>query len=221
LRERLTRHDWDPKTLANPKSTRAGDGGWRGRSPLPGGLGDVLFRPNPWPPSLRGKGESLAGFSWPGERLTPKTLADPQLTRLGNGGGGGTAPSQGVWEMCPHKFKRGSESPTLATRPRGGPKRWQTQSQRGWENGGPGGRSPHGGGLWGVSPHETKRGDELPTLATRPRVGPKTLANPQPTRVGNGAQGAKPPPRGPGGCAPKIFKLMPEEIPRLAYGAKG
>jgi hypothetical protein len=41
-----------------------------------------------------------------------------------------------------------------------------------------------------VSPHETKRRGELPPLATPPRVGPKTLANPQPTGVGKrGVQG--------------------------------
>jgi hypothetical protein len=60
--------------------------------------------------------------------------------------------------------------------------------------GGPGGRSPHGGGLWGVSPHETKRGGESPTLTNPPRVGPKTLANPQPTGVGKtGVQGGASP----------------------------
>jgi len=44
----------------------------------------------------------------------------------------------------------------------------------------------HGRGAWGVSPHKTKRGGEVPTLANPPRVGPKTLANPQPTGVGKG-----------------------------------
>jgi len=58
-----------------------------------------------------------------------------------------------------------------------------------------------------VSIHETKRGGESPTLTNPPRVGPKTLANPKPTRVGKtGVEGAQPPPRGLGGCAPKIFK---------------
>jgi len=41
-----------------------------------------------------------------------------------------------------------------------------------------------------MCPHKNKRGNELPTLATLPRVGPKTLANPQPTGVGKrGVQG--------------------------------
>jgi len=39
------------------------------------------------------------------------------------------------------------------------------------------------------------------------RVTFKTLANPKPTRVGNGGvQGAQPPPRGFGGCVPKNIK---------------
>jgi len=57
-------------------------------------------------------------------------------------------------------------------------------------------------GAWGVSPHEIKRGSEVPTLANPPRVGPNTPANPQPTGVGKGVQGAQPPGRGRGGCAP-------------------
>jgi len=39
------------------------------------------------------------------------------------------------------------------------------------------------------------------------RVGPKTLANPKPTGVGKtGVEGAQPPPRGYGGCAPRALK---------------
>jgi len=75
------------------------------------------------------------------------------------------------------------------------------------------------GGVGG-SPHKNKRGNELPTLATPPRVGPKTLANPQSTGVGKGVEGAQPPPRGRGGCAPKIFKEggeqpTPANLPRV------
>jgi len=58
------------------------------------------------------------------------------------------------------------------------------------------------GGM-GYVPPKTKRGGELPTPATPPRVGPKTLANPKPTRVGKGgSRGAKPPWRGAVGGAP-------------------
>ena len=45
-----------------------------------------------------------------------------------------------------------------------------------------------------MCPHKFKRGGELPPLATPPRVGPKTLANPKPAGVGKrGVQGAEPP----------------------------
>ena len=40
------------------------------------------------------------------------------------------------------------------------------------------------GGVGGVPPTKPKIGGELPTLATRQRVGPKTLVNPKPTGVG-------------------------------------
>jgi len=115
-------------------------------------------------------------------------------------------PPRGSGGCAPKIFKEGASSQLLPPRHEWGPRRRQTLSPRGWTNGGPGGRSPHGGGLWGVSPHETKIRGEQPSLATRPRVGPKTQANPEPTRVGKGVEGAQPPPRGSGGCAPKIFK---------------
>jgi hypothetical protein len=51
------------------------------------------------------------------------------------------------------------------------------------------------GGCGGCPPQNLKRG-ELPTLATSPRVGPKTLVNPKLTGVGNwevqGVWGASP-----------------------------
>jgi len=49
------------------------------------------------------------------------------------------------------------------------------------------------------------RGEQL-TPVTPPRVGPRTLANPQPTRVGKpGVQGAEPPGGGVG-VSPHKFK---------------
>jgi hypothetical protein len=138
-------------------------GGGGGGASSQGAWGMCFSDLTPWPPSLRGKGENLAGFSWPGERLTPKTLADPQLTRLGNGGGGGTAPSQGVWEMCPHKFKRGGESPTLATRPRGGPKTQANPKPTGVGKWGvQGGEAPMAGGYGGCPPTKPKEGTSCP-----------------------------------------------------------
>jgi hypothetical protein len=130
-------------------------------------------------------------------RVGPKTLANPKPTRVGKTGGpGGRSPhGGGLWGVSPHETKRGGEPPTLTNPPRVGPKTLANPQPTGvGKMGGPGGRSPHGGGLWGVSPHETKRGGESPTLTNPPRVGPKTLANPQPTGVGKtGVQGGEAP----------------------------
>jgi len=60
-----------------------------------------------------------------------------------------------------------------------------------------------------MCPQNFQRRGEQPTLATPPRVGPKTLANPKPTRVGKtgGPGGAKPPWRGAvGGVPPRNQK---------------
>ena len=129
-----------------------------------------------------------------------------------NGGGkiGGPRakpPWRGAWGVSPHKIKRGSELPTLATPPASGAQNAiEPKASGGGQNGGPGGKAPSQG-VWGMCPQEFKRGGELPTLATPPRVGPKTPANPKPTGVGKtGVQGAKPPGRGFGGCAPKNLK---------------
>jgi hypothetical protein len=125
-------------------------------------------------------------------QVGPKALANPKLTRVGKTGApGGLPPGGGSWGVSPHKFKRRGEPLPLAPPPHEwGPKRWQTLSQRGWAMGVQGAKPP-GGGSWGVSPHKTKRGGESPALATLPRVGPKTLANPKPTRVGNGGPGGE------------------------------
>jgi hypothetical protein len=64
-------------------------------------------------------------------------------------------------------------------------------------------------GAWGMCPQNFERGGELPPLANPPRVGPKTLANPQPTGVGKWgrSRGAKPPWRGAvGGVPPRNQK---------------
>ena len=60
------------------------------------------------------------------------------------------------------------------------------------------GAQPHPRGSGGCAPR-TKKRERVATLATCPRVGPKTLANPKPTRVGKwGVQGGKAPMAG--GC---------------------
>ena len=138
-------------------------------------------------------------------RVGPKTLANPKPTRVGKGGSRGAKPPwQGaVGGVSPQRQKRErvahiSEPATSGTQNVGKP-----QANGGGKMGGSRGPQAPWRGAVGVPPHKDKRGNELPTLATPPRVGPKTLANPKPTGVGKGVQGAKPPGRGFGGCAPK------------------
>jgi len=152
--------------------------------------------------------ERVARISNPATSGT-QNVGKPSANEGGqNGGPGGRSPhGGGLWGVSPRKTKRGGELPPLATRPRVGPRTLANPKPTRVGKGGPGGASPHGGGLWGVSPRKTKRGGELPPLAHPPRVGPKTPANPQPTGVGKGgSRGAKPPGGGSGGCAPRILK---------------
>ncbi len=83
-----------------------------------------------------------------------------------------------------------------------------------------GGQNGGAMGVWGVSPHEDLKRDELPTPATLPRVGPKTLANPKPTGVGKrGSRGAKPPWRGIWGmCPPEQEVGASSHLSSLATG---
>jgi len=92
--------------------------------------------------------------------------------------------------MCPQNKKRGrvahlSNPATSGAQAAGKPK-----ANGGGKMGGPGGASPLAGGFGGCPPR-TKRGGELPTLATPPRVGPKPLANPKSTGVGKPASPSK------------------------------
>jgi len=70
------------------------------------------------------------------------------------------------------------------------------------------GAKPPWQGVVGGVPRKDKRGNELPTLATPPRVGPKTPANPKPTGLGKrGVQGGEAPMAGVvGGVPPQIQK---------------
>jgi hypothetical protein len=143
------------------------------------GRGGVLFRPNPLAPfHAREWGKSPPRF---GEvnlpRVGPRALANPEPTRVGKRGGPG-----GLWRVSPHKTLKGASCQPLQPRHGWGPKPRQTFSLRGWARGSRG-HSPLAGGLGDVPP-KTKRGGELPTPVTTPRVGPRALANPEPTRVG-------------------------------------
>ena len=133
---------------------------------------------------------------WGWGEVNLRTLANSQPTRVGKGGSGGGAPWRGVvGGVPPQNLKRG-RLPIPANLATGGTQNaGKPQAHEGGEWG-PVGRSPPGGGLWGVSPHKTSKGDGCQPLQTPPRVGPKTLANPQPTRVGKGGS------RGRGGCPP-------------------
>jgi len=96
--------------------------------------------------------------------------------------------------MCPQNSKKGTAVNPCNPAHEWDPKRWQTQSPRGWENGGYRGAKPPWRGAVGGAPPQNLKGGELPALATPPRVGPKTPANPQPTGVGKTG--------GPGGASP-------------------
>jgi len=56
-------------------------------------------------PPTKSKEGPVALFETP-PRVGPKTPANTKPTRVGKGGGGGAAPSQGVWGMCPQNFQR-------------------------------------------------------------------------------------------------------------------
>jgi hypothetical protein len=177
-----------PKPLANPQPTGAGKGGPGGRTPHGGGaVGGALFTPTKV--SLFEKG-----------RPSPTLIKAGVEGAKPHGGGSGGCP--------PTKPKEGARCPPLQPRHEWGPSHWRTLSLRGWAKGVQGGVSPRGGGLWGVSPRKDKRGNELPTLATPPRVGPKTPANPKPTGVGTkgGPGGRSPHGGGLWGVSPHKFK---------------
>jgi len=61
----------------------------------------------------------------------------------------------------PPKFsKKGRAAPISNLATGGTQNAGEPKANEGGQSGGPGGRSPHGGGSLGVSPHKTKRGGE-------------------------------------------------------------
>jgi len=137
-----------PKTLANPKPTRVGSGGM-----CPSDL-------TPWPPSLAGKGENLAGFS---ASEKDKTLANPKPTRVGKWVvQGDVVPMAGDRGGCPpHKFQKRGEQLTPATKQRVGPRTLTNPQPTGVGNGGGGGAAPSQG-VWGMCPQNKKEGASSP-----------------------------------------------------------
>jgi len=67
------------------------------------------------------------------------------------------------------------------------------------------GRKPPGRGLWGVSPHENLKGASCHPLQPRHERDPRRRRILSLRGWAKGVEGAQPPPRGFGGCAPKIF----------------
>jgi len=111
----------------------------------------------------------------------------------------------GMGGVPPQNLKRGRVA-HLSNLPRVGPKTLANPQPTGVGKGGPGGRSPHGGGSWGVSPHKFKRGGELPTLATCPRWDPKRQRTLSPrgwAKLGGGG-GRSPLPGGLGDVPPSF-----------------
>jgi len=108
--------------------------------------------------------------------------------------------------MCPQNKKEGaschiSKPATSGTQNAGEPSAHEG-GQKGVR-----GAEPPGGGLGGCPPHKTLKGGPIATLATLPRVGPETLANPKLTRVGKrGSGGRSPLAGGLGGVPHKTLK---------------
>jgi hypothetical protein len=94
----------------------------------------------------------------------------------------------------PYETLKGESSQPLQPRHEWDPKRWQTLSPRGWANGGSRGAKPPWRGLWDVPRSRRLKSASLKKVGLR-RPSFKL-----------GVEGASPPPRGLGGCAPKIFK---------------
>ncbi len=126
-----------PKAPANPQPTRVGKtGGWRGRSPLPGGLGDV-------PPNFSNKGRA-ANSCHPATSGT-QNAGGPSASEGGQRGSRGAKPPWrgAVGGVPPRNQKRGRVAHISNPATSGTPECWRTLSPRERENGGPGGRSPH------------------------------------------------------------------------------
>jgi len=142
-----------------------------------------------------------------------KTSADPQQTRVGKNWGvqGGQSPHDGGhWGVSPTKSRLEVSSQPLQARHRVGFKTLadpqQTRVGKNWEWRG---RGPLPGGLGDVPPKQ-KQGVSCQLLPTCHRVGFKTSANPQQTRVGKnwGVQGGEVPMTGGiGGCPPTKSRL--------------
>ena len=166
------------------------------------------FRPNPLTPFPAREGGKFGGVIGSAYEWDPRHWQTLSPRGRAMGVEGAQPPPRGFGRCAPKNIKIGGELPTLATPPRVGPKTLANTKSTGVGKQGVRGVRPPGGGSWGGVPHKTLKRGEQPTPATQPRVGPKTLANPQPTRVGKrGSRGAPPPWRGVvGGVPPQNIK---------------
>ena len=162
------------------------------------GVGDMPFRPNPLTLFPAREGENFRLGEGLGERLTPKTLANPKPTRVGNGGVQGHSPlAGGLGDVPPRTLKRGriahiSNHATSGTQNAGEP-----SANEGGQTGSRGAKPPWRG-LGGVpfTPTEV-------SLFEKGRPAPSTGVASLRPYIEPGVEGAQPPPRGLGGCAPK------------------
>ena len=124
------------------------------------------------------------------------------------GGPGGRSPhGRGRGGCAPKNLKKGASSPHEQPRYEWGPKRRQTLSPRGWANGGSRGAKPPWQGVWGVSPHETKRG-RVVHISNHATSGTQAAGKPSANGGGEngGSRGLAPPGRGLWGVSPHKFK---------------
>jgi hypothetical protein len=186
--------------------------GGRGRSPLPGGLGDV-------PPRTKEKGR-VANSYHPATSGT-KNAGKPSASEGGQKGGprgvsplagglGGVPSDLTPWPLSLRgkgKIGEGKGGGEANPATSGALNAGEPSAHEGGQIGGSrGAKPPWRGAVGGVPPHKFQKGGEQLTPATKQRVGPRTLANPQPTGVGNGGGGGAAPSQGVWGMCPQNKK---------------
>jgi hypothetical protein len=118
---------------------------------------------------------------------------------------GAQAPWRGVVGVCPQKPQKENSRPLWQPRHEWGPKRWQTLSPRGRENGGSRGAKPPGRGFGGCAPKNLKRG-RVAHLSNPATSG--TQNSGEPSAHGGGQTG------GPGGRSPhgrRFWGMCPQK----------
>jgi hypothetical protein len=145
-------HEWGPKRWRTQSPRGWANGGSRGRSPLPGGLGDV-------PPKFSKK-ERAANSYHPATRGT-QNAGEPSANEGGAMGvQGGGAPWRGVvGGVPPQNQKRGRVVHISNAAPSGAQNAGEPKAHGGGKTGGPGGAAPWQG-AWGMCPHNFEK---LPT----------------------------------------------------------